>query len=138
MTRDHRVQLHDQRVLDVVGARDDHQHHPKVDHPAGEHRGHRRQPLTQGPPVVDLAHRPGMADVLGRGDLGGDLIGGIDAPAIPLGQLHRAAGEQLTHPQQPLRNRGGFIAGGLTDHLDELHIPDVFENMFYHASRVRP
>ena len=70
-----------------------------------------------------------MADVLGRGDLGGDLVGGIDAPGVPCGQLHRAAGEQRTHPQQALGNRGGLIAGGLTDHLDELHIPHTLEHM---------
>ena len=100
-------------------------HHPKVDHPAGEHLGHRRQPLTQGPAVEDLAHRPAAADVLRRRHLRSDLLGGIDARPIPRRQLHRPAGIQRPHRQQPLRGRGGFITRGLTDHLDELHIRDT-------------
>jgi hypothetical protein len=51
------------------------------------------------------------ADVLGRPDLGGHLIGGIGAPPAALGQLHRAPRIQNTHSQQPLRDRGGLITG---------------------------
>jgi hypothetical protein len=71
-----------------------------------------------------------MADVLRGRNLRGDPIGRIADPPRAFSALGSAPGIQLTHGQQPLRDRRGLIAGGLTHHIDEIHIRHTFEHIF--------
>ena len=86
--------------------------------------------------MVNLAHRAGATDALGRRDLRGELLGRIGAPPKGLRQPARPPGIELTDRHQPLGDRRGLIAGGLTHPLDELGLRHAFEHMFDYASRV--
>ncbi len=86
---------------------------------------------------LHLTHRTGMADVLDRRDFGGHRITAISDTPVQFGQLTAAPHKQVSHRGQPLRNRGGLVPGGLTHHLDEIHIRQALEHMFDYATTHR-
>src|SRR5947208_16912831 len=83
---------------------------------------------------LHLTHRPGMADVLHRGDLRRDRVAVISLPPLTVGQLPRAAHEQLRHRGQPLPDGRRLIPSRLTHHLDELTIRHTLEHTFDYAT----
>ena len=103
----------------------------------GEDLGHAGQPITYVRAIVHLAHRPGVADVLHRRDLGGHQIGDIGGPPLDLGAPGLAAGIQLADGGQPLRDRRRLIARGLTHHIDEIRIRHALEHTFDYATAHR-
>jgi hypothetical protein len=86
---------------------------------------------------LQLTHRPGMADVLSRRNLGSHRSTAIHDTPLQLGQLTRTPDKQLRHRSQPLRNRGGLIPRGLTHHIDEIRIHHALEHMFDYATTHR-
>ena len=133
MTGDRFIELGHDVVVNVLGAADDGRDHPKINHPAGEHLGHRRQPVLQRARKLHLTHRAGMAEVRRRRSSAATASIAIRI-RIQLAKA-RCPHKQLCDRGQPLRDRRRLVPCRLTHYIDEVGIGRrVFEHAFDYAT----